>query len=67
MKRYNKRSDVKARKVAYMRKVRSKADKVAGRKLVELLLDMGYENEAFEVAQERAPEMILTIKNKVRK
>ena len=67
MKQYNRRLDVKAKKAEYMRKVRSKADKVAGKKLVGFLLDMGYENEAFEVAQERSPEMLVTVKNRVRK
>jgi len=59
MKRYNKRPEVMARKAAYMRKVRSEADQAAGREIVNLLLDMGYEDMAFDYAQERAPEMLV--------
>ena len=66
MKRYNKRPEVKARKAAYMRKVRSEADQVAARELVEFLLDMGYEDMAFDYASERAPEMLVVAKNKLR-
>lgn len=64
MREYNQRPEVKSRKAAYMRKVRAEADQKAARDLVSFLLDMGYENMAFDVAQERAPEMLLTAKAK---
>ena len=67
MRRYNQRTDVKAKKAAYMRKVRSETDKKAARDLVKFMLEMGYENEAFEVAKERAPEMLVRVKQKARK
>ena len=66
MKRYNKRPEVKASKAAYMRRIRSEADQVAARDLVEFLLDMGYEDMAFDYASERAPEMLVVAKNKAR-
>ncbi len=67
MKKYNQQPEVKAKKAAYMRKVRFEADKAAARRLVSFLLNMGYEDMAFETAQERAPEMLVTVKSKVRK
>jgi len=66
MKRYNKRPEVKARKAAYMRRVRSVADQAAARDLVSFLIDMGYSDMAFDYAQERAPEMLVVAKNKAR-
>ncbi len=62
MKKYNKKPKVKARKAEHMRKIRKLADKEATHKLVRFLLDVGYENLAFEYAQERAPEMLATVK-----
>ena len=67
MKKYNQKPEVKARKAAYMRKVRAKADKDAARRLVSFLLDMGYEDAAFETAQERAPEMLVTVKQRAKR
>lgn len=67
MKSYNQRPDVKARKAEYMRKVRAEADKKAARGLVTFLLDLGYEDMAFDVARERAPEMLVTTNIKRRK
>lgn len=66
MKTYNQRAEVKAKKADYMRRTRSEADKKAARELVSFLLDMGYENMAFDVARERAPEMLITTKAKRR-
>ncbi len=67
MNKYNKRPEVKARKAEYMRKVRSKADREAAERLVNSLLEQGFENWAFDIAQERAPHMLVTAKNRVRK
>jgi len=69
MQKYNQRPEVKARKAEYMRRVRSEADKKAARSLVSFLLDIGYENMAFDIAQERAPEMLVTskVKSKIKK
>lgn len=65
MKRYNQRADVKSRKADYMRRTRAEADKKAARDLVSFLLDMGYEDIAFDVATERAPEMLVSSKARV--
>ena len=62
MKKYNKLPNVKARKAAYMRKKRSEHDKQAAIELVNFLLDIGYEDMAYEYALERAPQMLLTLK-----
>ncbi len=67
MKTYNKKPEVKARKAAYMRKVRANADLEAAERLVNSLLEQGFEDWAFDVAQERAPHMLVTAKNRVRK
>ena len=67
MKGYNQKPEVKARKAAYMRKVRSNADRKAAERLVNSLLEQGFEDWAFDVAQERAPHMLVTAKNRVRK
>lgn len=62
MKQYNKKPEVKARKAAYMRKIRAQKDKEAAYNLVRFLLDLGYEDMAYEYALERAPEMLATVK-----
>jgi hypothetical protein len=62
MHRYNRKPEVRALKAGYMRKKRAESDTEAARKLVTELLSMGYENLAFEYAQERAPEMLATVK-----
>jgi len=64
MKRYNKRPEVKARKAAYMRKIRSEADQKAAQRLVSFLLETGYEDMAFDYAKERAPSMLVRAKNR---
>ena len=66
MKEYNQRAEVKARKAAYMRKIRTERNKQAARALVTLLLEYGHEDLAFEYAKERAPEMLLTVKARAR-
>jgi len=66
MKRYNKQPAVKAKKKEYMRKIRARKDKEAAYRLVRFLLDMNYEDLAYQHAQERAPEMLLTVKAKAR-
>ena len=62
MKRYNQLPDVKAKKANYMRRIRAAKDSESARNLVRTLLDLGHEQLAFEYAQERAPEMLITIK-----
>lgn len=62
MRSYNKKPEVKAKKADYMRMKRAELDELAARKLVTELLDMGFENLAFEYAVERAPEMLATVK-----
>jgi len=66
MKRYNKRPEVKARKAAYMRKIRSEADQEAARRLVSFLLETGYEDMAFDYAKERAPNMLVSVKGRAK-
>ena len=67
MKEYNKRNYVKDRKLEYMRKFRSKQDKEAAKRLVNMLREYGFEDWAVDIAQERAPEMLVTAKTRVRK
>ncbi len=67
MKHYNRRPETKVRKAAYMREVRDQKDKAAAVELVNFLLEMGYEDMAFEYALERAPEMLAVIKGPVRR
>ncbi|MCX6774987.1 MAG: hypothetical protein NTY99_02750 [DPANN group archaeon] len=62
MHRYNRKPEVRALKADYMRRKRVESDEEAARKLVTELLNMGYENLAFEYAQERAPEMLAAVK-----
>ena len=67
MKFYNKRPEVKQKKAFYMKQKRSEADTEASRRLVQTLLGLGYEDLAFEYAQERAPEMLATIRVPIKK
>jgi hypothetical protein len=66
MKQYNQLATVKEKKAAYMRKVRAEVDQDASRNLVRTLLDLGFEGLATEYAQERAPEMLVTVSSKSR-
>ena len=66
MKQYNRRPKVKRLKAAYMRKIRSEADQKAARELVSFLAEMGYEDIATEYALERAPEMLISLKNRAK-
>ena len=66
MKRYNKRPEVKAKKAAYMRRMRAETDQTAAKDLVKFLIDMGYESMAFDYAQERAPEMLVVAKKRAK-
>jgi hypothetical protein len=67
MKEYNSRNYVKDRKSEYMRKLRSKQDKEAAKRLVNMLREYGFEDWAVDVAQERAPEMLVSSKVRTRK
>lgn len=66
MKKYNQRSYVKEKKAEYMRRKRAEEDQKAARRLVGFLLDMGYEDMAYKYALERAPEMLVTAKRRVK-
>mgnify|MGYP003967100173 CR=1 FL=1 len=67
MKKYNQLPSVKAKKRDYMKKIRSDQDKEAAQRLVLFLSEMGYSNWAEDVALERAPEMLATVKTRVAK
>ena len=67
MKHYNQMQHVKARKAEYMRRVRAARNAEASRDLVRTLLELGHEQLAFEYAQERCPEMLVTVKAETRK
>ncbi len=62
MKSYNQLPNTKAKKAEYMRRIRAQTDEDASKNLVRTLLNLGYERLAFEYAQERAPEMLATIR-----
>lgn len=65
MRKYNKLPSVKAKKREYMRRVRADQDKDAARRLVLFLSENGYSDWAADIALERAPEMLATVKTKV--
>jgi hypothetical protein len=67
MRLYNRRPEVKAKKAEYMRLKRKELDKIAARRLVQELLDLGFEQLAFEYALERAPEMLATVRVRANK
>ena len=67
MKSYNRLAEVKAKKAEYMRRIRAQKEESASRSLVQTLLNLGFENLAFEYAQERAPEMLATIRMPARR
>ena len=65
MKEYNQRAYVKRKKADYMRKVRSDKNQENSEKLVNLLLNYGFEDWAEDIAKERAPHLLL--KNTIRR
>lgn len=65
MKQYNRRPRVKKRKAEYMQRIRAEYDQQASRNLVSFLAEMGYEDLATEYAIERAPEMLISLRNRV--
>jgi len=67
MKKYNQLPTVKAKKAEYMRKTRSDADQQAARRLVLFLAEIGQRDWAEQIAMERAPEMLATVKTRARK
>ncbi len=67
MKKYNNRDHVKRKKAEYMRKNRSTANDEASVRLVNLLREYGFEDWAFDVAQERAPQMLVSSKIRSRR
>lgn len=62
MKRYNHRDYVKEKKKKYMRKKRAEKEEESSRNLVNIFLDAGFENLAYEYALERAPSMLINAK-----
>ena len=67
MKKYNNREYVKQKKAEYMRKTRKNSNDEASIRLVNLLREYGYEDWAVDVAQERAPQMLVSSKVRTRK
>lgn len=67
MEEYNRLPRVKAKKRKYMRKVRTDKDQEAARRLVLFLSEMGYSDWAEQLALERAPEMLATVKTRVQR
>ena len=67
MKKYNNREYVKQKKAEYMRKTRKNSNDEASIRLVNLLRAYGYEDWAVDVAQERAPQMLVSSKVRTRK
>ena len=67
MKKYNNRDYVKRKKAEYMRKTRSNENNEASVRLVNLLREYGFEDWAFDVAQERAPQMLVSSKVRSRR
>ena len=65
MKGYNQLPSVKAKKRNYMQKIRADEEQKAARRLVLFLSEMGYSRWAEDVAVERAPEMLATVKPRV--
>ena len=67
MKFYNRKPEVKQKKADYMRKIRAEKDTEASKRLVQSLLDLGYDQLAFEYAQERAPEMLAAVEMPIKR
>ncbi len=67
MKEYNQRPYVKRKKADYMRKLRSKFDQKNSEKLVELLINYGFEDWAESIAEARAPHMLIKNTSRRRK
>ena len=67
MKKYNNRKYVKQKKAEYMQKTRKNSDDEASIRLVTLLRKYGFEDWAVDVAQERAPQMLVSSKVRSRK
>ena len=59
MEKYNQRKYVKERKKLYMRKQRAEKEDEAARNLVNIFLEAGFEDLAYQYALERAPEMLV--------
>ena len=67
MKKYNNRSYVKQKKAEYMRMNRKKSNNEAAIRVVNLLKEYGFEDWAFDIAQERAPQMLVSSKIRPRR
>ena len=67
MKKYNNREYVKSKKAEYMKKIRKNSDDEAAIRVVTLLKEYGFEDWAFDIAQERAPQMLVSSKVRSRK
>ncbi len=67
MKKYNNRESVKLKKAEHMRKIRKESNDEASIRLVNLLREYGFEDWAVDIAQERAPQMLVTSKIRSRK
>lgn len=67
MKKYNNREYVKQKKAEYMQKTRKNSNDKASIRLVNLLREYGFEDWAVDIAQERAPQMLVSSKVRSRK
>jgi hypothetical protein len=67
MKKYNNREYVKQKKAEYMQKTRKTSDDEASIRLVNLLREYGFEDWAVDIAQERAPQMLVSSRIRTRK
>lgn len=67
MRIYNTKPEVKLKKAEYMRKRRAEEKKAKMFDLVKTMLNLGYENLAFEYAKTYCPEILLTAKIKKKK
>ena len=67
MKKYNNRKYVKQKKAEYMQKTRKNSNDEASIRLVNLLREYGFEDWAVDVAQERAPQMLVSSRIRTRK
>jgi hypothetical protein len=65
MKKYNQKPSTKEKKRKYMQDQRLNQDIEAAKDLVSFLLEQGFEDLAFEYAQEFVPEMLITAKASV--
>ena len=67
MKKKKNKNNKKQKKAEYMRMNRKKSNNEAAIRVVNLLKEYGFEDWAFDIAQERAPQMLVSSKVRSRK